>query len=366
MKYDAQLAEVQKILPSAQSILVALPAEPTVDELAAGLSLFLSLEQLGKNVAISTEGIIRVGHTNLFGVGEIHSKLPEIGKGNLIITLGGVVTTNDKGESVVPALEKIDYYPTGTDFNLVFRVLPGQKFEPQSINPHRETTGFDLIFVLGSSDLEKLGGLYTQHRDVFANSHVVNIDNEENSRFGNSNLVEPNAASVSEMIPAVLFLLQVPFDGDIATNILSGIYEATNNLQSGKVGADTFEAVAESLRAGGKKPGVTQEEPVKTENPQPQQPVSQPTPEPVISTNQGFDFSKFIQPLSDKDTIFNAPVPTPAPEPQPEIQPEPQAEPEQSSEEERPMGEQAISREEEVTPGDDWLTPKIFKGSNIG
>lgn len=322
MKYDSQISEIQKILPNAKNILVVLSREPSVDDLAAGLALFLSLEQAGKKAAIVTEGIIRVGHTNLFGVGQIQNTMPTASGGNLVITLGAVVAGG-----TVPALEKLDWHPDGNNLDLILHVLPGHKFEPTFITPKFEDGKFDLIFTIGVPALAQLGMIYSSHQDVFAGVPLVNIDNKPaNGSFGQHNLLDPQASSISEMIISLLLGLQLPFEKDIATNILSGIFAATNNLQGTNTAADTFSAVAYALQVGGLKPTPFVQTPI------PPGPVSAPT----IPSSPGNIESFSVPPVVS------------------------------SSPEERPVGEGVTSEEEIVTPGSDWLTPKIFKGGSIG
>lgn len=353
MKYQTELAELVKLLPTTQNILIALPATASVDELAAGLALMLSLQQAGKEVSIVTEGVIRVGHTNLFGVGEIQSKVPEGKGGDYVITLGGVAATGPDGQGSVPSLEKLDYYTKGSDLHLVFKVLPGQKFEPTGVTPRYEGGGFGLIFILGATTLAELGGIYTANPQLFSGTHLVNIDNSQgNTRFGSTVLIDPAASSVSEMISQALSALGLPVNGDIATNILSGIFSATAGLQERNAGADTYEAVAAAIRVGGQRPApgsATAQVSGTTAVP-----VPAPAAEPA-TPSQGIDFSK----------IFQAPVSTPAESftVPPVVSSIPQLTQSQSAAEPgTPSGEEAVVGEEVVTPEEDWLTPKIFKG----
>lgn len=357
MKYDAQLSEVTKLLPSAQSILIALPASATVDELAAGLALFLSLEQAGKEAAIITEGVIRVGHTNLFGVGEIQSKIPETSGGDFVVTLEGVAMTGADGKGSVPSLEKLDYYTQGSNLNLVFKVIPGQKFDPTGIISHHDGQGFNLVFVLGATNFSELGSLYNANQQLFSGTHLVNIDNGGgNAQFGATNIVDGGASSVSEIISQLLPALGLPVNGDIATNILSGIFAATSDLQKRNTGADTYEAVAQALRAGGQKPfrggpGSGQQGQFQGQGNRPVN-VPQNQNQPAGASQQkpatGFDLNKVfnIPPQNDNFTVPPVVGSTPV-----EMEPEPQPSPEES-----------VAGEEVVTPEEDWLTPKIFKG----
>lgn len=330
MKYQSELSQVQQLLPNAQIILIALPSDADIDVLASGLALFLSLEQANKKVTIATEGVIKVGHTHLFGVGKIQNKLPQLSGGDFIITLGGVATPDGK----VPAVEKMDYFPTGTDLNLVFKVVPGQKFEPTHLTPKFSSGGFDLIFILGALTLQSLGSIYTNNSQAFSGVHIININNRQETPFGTTNIIDAQVSSMSEIVAQVLPTLGLPLAGDIATNILNGIFEVTNNLSVGNIGADTYEVVALSLRNGGQKPAST---------------VAQPSPvaSPVVTAP--VDLSKiFNTPVNPASDNFIVPPVVSS------VQP--------VAQEEMPIGEGV----ETINPEADWLTPKIFKGGKGG
>lgn len=377
MKYEAELGNVRGLLPSIRTVLIALSQNPTPDDLAAGLALYLSLKQAGKEVSIVTEGVMRVGHTNLFGIGQVQDKLPDTSGGDFTIVLSGVATPDGK----VPAVEKMDYFTTGADLNLVFKVLPGQKFEPAGITPKHAGGGFELVFILGATTLSALGGIYANKPEAFSVAHLVNIDNKgDNGRFGNTNVVDIGASSISEIAGEVLYTLQLPYETDIASNILSGIFGTTNNLQSSNVGAETYAVVAEALKRGGQKPsfvptsvGTSEGKPAETGMPQPIFVPAQPTPQPTSQPQEnGFDLSKIFnapvnistsgtqpqsaQPQQDNFTV--PPVVSSGIEQKSFDRAQDKQEIPQSSAEETPMGE----RVETQNPESDWLTPKIFRG----
>lgn len=324
MKYDSQLGELKNVLPSSKSLLIALPAGADIDKLAAGLSLFLTFESQGKQVSIVCEDTLTVGQSHLFGIDHIQKNIPSTGTGgNLTLTLEGVASAN----GTIPSLEKLDWFAQDNNLNLVFHVMPGQTFQPSKIVPKYQGGGFDLIFVVGAANLESLGSIYRQNAQSFSGTHLVNIDSQNNSQFGKTNVVDPNASSVSEVTAQVLIDLGINTDADTATNLLAGVFAATNNLTSEKVNADTYMVVANCLKAGGRKPNQTTQAPtqpqletlMQTLSPQqPAQPATPPVVPPVVTN-------------------------TPSPE-------------------ERPAQEGVVS--ETVEP--EWLTPKIFKGSNLG
>lgn len=323
MKYQVQAEEIKKLLADAKSILIILPQNASIDNLAAGLALYLSLDEVQKEAHIVCETPVLVNHANLFGVGQISNKLPQTSGGNLTITLANVAAA----DGTVPTLEKLDWYTKGTDLNLVFQVINGQRFEPTSIVPHYQGSGFNLIFTVGSPTPNDLGNLYMANRQVFEGVHIINLDNKpNNTSFGSTNMVDHASASLSEIVFQLLESLQLPIDGDLATNILTGIFTATTNLTAGNVSADTFQVVADALKVGGQKPN--------------------------------FSASSLGKPSQETFTV--PPVVGQPPKSFNFAQDRPSAE-------ERPMGEAAISTEEEVvSPEPDWLTPKVFKGGSIG
>lgn len=346
-KYDIQLAEVKNHLNISKKVLVVLPNQVTIDKLAAGLALYLSLKQSGKDSTIVTEDTLKVVHGNLYGVGEVKNQLESVGGGNYVITLDGVVEPNGQ----IPALEKLDWYPEGSNLNLVFHVISGQRFEPKNIKTQFQGGGFDLIFVIGAANLSELGNIYQQQSQIFATLPIINVDhNPSNANFGKYNIVDPNAACITEMIAQILPGLSLLADADISSNILTGIYDATQNLTY-NVKPDTFTVVGMAMQSGGRIPQITT-----SVQATPQQPQA----------NSGFDLRQVFQapisvaPQSAPPAAENFTNPTIVNSAQ-------SSQPPQPSQEERPTGEFATSSSPEtLSPAPDWLTPKIYKGSSIG
>ena len=342
MEYDTQLVELKNLLPTAKNILIALPAGASLDKLAAGLALFLVLEADGKQVTVVSDDAITVGQSHLFGVDHIQKNLPQTEGGNLTLTLEGVAVS----DNTVPALEKLDWYAENNNLNLVFHVLKGQTFQPAKIVPRYQGSGFNLIFAIGAVNLNALGNVYSQNQQAFSGIHIVNIDIQTaNTSFGQTNVLDIGSSSISEVMVNVISDLGFALDADTASNLLAGIFDATNNLLDSKVTAETYMAVANCLRVGGRKPAGGQQ--VVT---------------PVIPA---YDWNALVpkdQPQSQAQSIpeFMVPPVVPsAPQPQPPID---AGDDSQASPEERPVEEGVIS--ETVEP--EWLTPKIFKGSSLG
>ena len=334
LKYDNQLSEVKSRLSAAGRHLIVLSQNLNSDNLAAGLSLYLVLKSTGKKVDIISTGTPLVANSNLYGIGEIKNDVTKSGAGNFIIALDGVVDNTGTMQQV-PALEKLDWYPEGSKLNLVFHVVPGQRFEPTNISTrHEEAAGYDLTWVIGSQNLNELGNIFASNSQYFDQSQVINIDNNSgNTNFGFANIIDPNASSLSEIVAQILPSLTLNADADASSNILAGIYAATNNLTQ-KVNADTFMTVSQAIQNGGQLP---QAQPASQPAPQPEpvqqapvpqvaetpiaQPISQPAPQfaqpidsQVLPPQNNLAGSPFIVPPQD----INIPMPAYQPPAQPE------------------------------------------------
>lgn len=350
MKYDPLLINLKNVLPNAQNILIALPSASDIDKLAAGLSLFLVLEAVGKKVTIVCDDTVKVSQSHLFGIDHVKNSIPATTAGNLVLTLEGVASVN----GTIPALEKLDWFAENNNLNLVFHVIPGQAFQPVRITPKYQTGAFDVIFPIGATSLQSLGMIYNSNPQAFANSHIVNIDNQiVNANFGQTNIVDTASISISEITANLISDLGYVINADDATNLLIGIFDVTKNLTDIRVSAETYQVVANCLKMGGRKPDA---ESVQTQVSNPvfnsqffqAQTGQQPDMSAMIPQNQpAFTASDFtVPPVIDNNSqtpINNSAANTP-------------------SFEERPAGEGVVS--ETVEP--DWLTPKIFKGSSLG
>jgi nanoRNase/pAp phosphatase (c-di-AMP/oligoRNAs hydrolase) len=363
-KYDTQLNELRAKLAPLNRVLVVLPSDINTDKLAAALSLYLSLKQSGKQASIVSNGTLKVNDSNLFGIGDIKDTFPKAEGGNLTISLENVVDNEGK----IVSLEKLDWFPQGSSLNLVFHVLPGQKFEPTNIQVKRDASDFEAIFVIGAANLSEVGNLYIQNTDQFSKGLKINIDNNSsNNPFGEINIIDPNSPSLSEMMIQIITGLGFSIDSEIASNIIAGIYEATGSLTK-NTNPETFLSVGVAMQAGGKIPQITES--------------SQNLPNTLTPT---FDPKIFMQQPSQAESqaqfqsVFNISMPTPpeaatssneAGENQEEQKTEEVAKQEDQTSktrEEKPAGEFAVSSSMEgEKPTPDWLTPKIYKGGSMG
>jgi len=245
MKTIYNIQELEEHFTTARNILIVTHKNPSVDSLAASLSLYLALVHNRKNVTIACPDKTTVEFGNLFGVDKVTNVL---GNKNFIISL-------DYKEG---SIEKVSYNIEGEKFNLVIQPKEGSEpFSEEKVHYNYAGLNADLIFVIDCEKLEDLETFYTQEQEIYSKVPVVNIDTSQNNeQFGQINIVNSNASSVTELVALMLKTIKYPFDQDCATNILTGITEATDTFSKGNISSDTFEIAAFCLQMGGKLPGV--------------------------------------------------------------------------------------------------------------
>lgn len=110
----------------------------------------------------------------------------------------------------------------------------------------------DMLCMADSSDRKRLGALYADHSDWFnGGMPIVNIDHHvTNDRFGEVNLVFPEAASTAEIITELLRTWKVTFNEPIAQCLLAGIYGDTLGLRTSSTTARTMRTAADLVDAG--------------------------------------------------------------------------------------------------------------------
>lgn len=321
--------QMRTILEKSQEIVIILGAKPTIDSMAASLSLYLALSSVGKHVNIVCNQAPTVELNRLVGIDKVGSSFTNGNGRNLIISF-----PYQEG-----SIEKVSYNIENDTFNLVIEPRDGYpSITPEMMKYTLGGGNIDVIITVGSISLEDLGGIYQNNQGVFSEKPLINIDmHRENTQYGKVNIVDNSVSSICELLISVLSQIGFNLDSDMATNLLTGIISSTENFTSQTTNAETFEAAALCLKAGAQKP------------------VSQPYNATPLST------SSFPLPNMTKPPI--SPIQTNKPNnvdkhymtPQkPLIHPTP------IRQIQKPQNKQHQS---DAPP--DWLKPKIYKGSTL-
>lgn len=240
---------LQNLFVSAQNILIFIRSKPDLDTIAAGLALYLSLSQKGREVRIVCPDKMTVSQSHLFAVDKITDDLGQGGK-NLIISF----------PYIEGSIEKVSYNIENNRFNLVIEPREEKQLLDRNnvefSHSGKGSLNFDLFLGVGVSQLSGLGKFQDSLQKILQEKQMVTIDMTPSQfPFETLQIVTPGSKTISEIVALLLSKMSLPVDQDIAANLLTGIKDKTNNFR--EAGADTFEAAAFCLRKSEGERGMT-------------------------------------------------------------------------------------------------------------
>lgn len=336
-----QASQARNLLENAKSVLIAVHANPTVDSIAASLSLYLALSSVGKQATVICPTSMTVEFNQLVGVDKVVGSVSGGSGRNLIISF-----PYQEG-----SIEKVSYNIENDTFNLVIEPREGYpQVTPENIRYSNGGGTTDLVITINSPRLTDLGRTYQDNQNLFRDKPLINIDYaSHNARYGKVNLVDPSVSCTSELVVSLLSQLGFTIDADTASNLLTGISAGSANFSSETTSASTFEAAAICLKSGARK-SIQMAAPIQYGSDAfapmgQQQPVSIPFPNPPKASfprPQAGSFSNSniqSQPIMGKPQTGKQKTASPTHQP-----------PRESTHPETPP---------------DWLKPKIYKGSTL-
>lgn len=314
--------KIKEAIEKYNNIGIATSANSSMDSMAASLGLYLALKGLGKNVSVASPSSPLVEVSSLVGIDEVQNSFGGAG-GDLVVSF-----PYREGE-----IEKVSYTRDENFLNIVVKAgEKGLNFEERDVKFSRGGAAPELLFVVGVPRISDLGKLFDP--SILKDTVVINIDNSsENQGFGDILMVSSRLSSVSEAVANLLLALNLKIDLDIAQNLMAGISFATQNFQSEATSPLAFEIAGILMRQGA----------VRTSSRVEQARVS----EDDFIKQQERQLRQLRQQHSQEMGR--------------DQEPQRQTEPVRVSE---PTIEQAEQKEDmPENPPDDWLEPKIYKGS---
>jgi phosphoesterase RecJ-like protein len=116
---------------------------------------------------------------------------------------------------------------------------------------------FDLVVGLDSSDLQRLGNIFTpaQHAKL---PFIVFDHHITNTGYGTVNLVEPGLASTAEVVIKLLRRMNIPITPDIAAALMTGVITDTLAFRTSNTTPDTLASAMDMMRCGANLQDITQ------------------------------------------------------------------------------------------------------------
>lgn len=234
------LEKIKELLAKNETIGIAVGKNSGVDEMGGALSLYLALTTVGKKVTVAcpTEPLVEV--SSLVGIDKVKKGFDGGGSGDLTVSF-----PYKEGE-----IEKISYTLEDGKLNILVKAGEnGLSFNEEGIEYKRGGGAPGLVFVIGTPRLSDLGTFFDPQ--ALKDSKVINIDYKpDNQGFGDIPLIGKNSSSVSELMANFISSLDFNIDVDIASNLLAGIISATENFQNPKTSPLSFEMAAFLMKKG--------------------------------------------------------------------------------------------------------------------
>ena len=126
----------------------------------------------------------------------------------------------------------------------IYAFLPGQHLLARLTG----ADSYDLAIVLDSGDIERVGSALAAVKRA---RRLLNLDHHATAKgFGDVQLVDPSAASTSEIVYALLLALDIPVTAGVATCLFTGVTTDTGAFRFRNVTANTLEVAARLVAAG--------------------------------------------------------------------------------------------------------------------
>lgn len=236
---NLDLKGFQQVLSEAKSVVILMPEKPSLDTVASATALSLALSQDGKETTVACPSPMLVEFNRLVGVQKVTDSIENR---NLTISFEDYEATN---------IERVSYNIENGKFMLVIAPKTGTLApnKDQVVVGYRGVAG-DLVIVVGASSKDTLGQ-FNQEKELFGEgTKVVLVSNTPVSGFNSaSELISPDASSISESALRVIEGLNLHLNPDMATNLFAGLRAGTDSFQKA-VTAETFSAASRLVRAG--------------------------------------------------------------------------------------------------------------------
>jgi bifunctional oligoribonuclease and PAP phosphatase NrnA len=135
-----------------------------------------------------------------------------------------------------------------------FQTMPGVQ---EIINPTQVRAEYDLIVVLDTSSLDRVGSIY--RAEWHSQTPLLVIDHHiTNQHFGTINWVAPECAATCQMLVYLADALGQPLDGEMGECLLTGIVTDTLCFRTSNTTVEVLEAAMRLMRGGADLVHITQ------------------------------------------------------------------------------------------------------------
>ena len=200
--------QFKNFLEKSEEVLILIPENPSGDAVGSAWALYFFLEKSGRNPTIAFSN-------------QLPSKYSFLPKPQRILTeLSGARDFILQFDTTFNKIAGVRWEEKDNKLDLHITPEKGT-IDPRDFSFILAKFKYDLIVVLDSPDLLKLGKLYEKNPDLFFEVPVVNIDHRsDNENYGQINLVDVTASSCSEILSQALESISATYiDKQIADSL---------------------------------------------------------------------------------------------------------------------------------------------------
>jgi nanoRNase/pAp phosphatase (c-di-AMP/oligoRNAs hydrolase) len=241
-----QYQQFYEILQNSQNPLILFSKEHNGDNISSGLALHELLKKNGKTCDIVSPNFSLPKNYRFLEAGKtIQDKLENHKK--LKISL----KTKAHHESTV------DHEQTDEHLHIFITPKKGN-LSQENLHEFGLEYKHDLIITLNTPDLETLDYLYHENPDLFYKTPIINIDHStQNEHYGQLNIINIKASSVSEILYDLIENLDSKFLDDItATYLLTGMIEKTKSFKTPSVTPQSLNIASALVAAGANRENI--------------------------------------------------------------------------------------------------------------
>ncbi len=236
-----------ELISRAKHILLITREHPSVDAMASLVAMTQLLTALKKSFDAVAQGVDKK---------TLPSFLEPIG--SLLSSVGPLRAFHVRVNVNEVPLSELTY--TVKDGVLDMTLVPKTgTWSPQDVSFRHGEERYDLVMAFGVPDLASLGALTQTHSDFLYRTPIINVDHAStNEHWGQVNMVDLNAASVTETLTHWIFewnktLVHEP----MATALLAGMIAETHGFRTARVTPRTLTTASELMAMGAKRQEIT-------------------------------------------------------------------------------------------------------------
>lgn len=244
---NPEIETIIKTIGAAKQIAIVLPVQANIDAVGAAIALYTTLAIAVKKPA-TIFGIEPAELAFLKNPPKIYDALNS--SNQLAIKVSN--KTAQPGE--------LRYEKTDDGLTVFITPKDNGQFKETDVTILPGAANFDLLIILGATNFEAIGKLYTDNTKLFFETPHINIDtNPSNEYFGTINLVNTTASSISEVVMDIIEMTPEVLNTEIvSTALLSGIISQTSSFRDPKTTPQAMFKASRLISAGAKQQEIIQ------------------------------------------------------------------------------------------------------------